>query len=65
MNRFEKVISAVEKHQVSGIEENKKSVDDFRADIDKWRIDYEDLNTKKLQEVHSALKVFNTEISKG
>ena len=48
MNRFEKVIYAVEKHQVTSIEENKKSVDDFRADIDKWRIDYEDLNTKKL-----------------
>ena len=52
MGRFEKVIGAIEKHQVGGIEELKQANDAFKNESTKWRIDYEDANTKKLQEIH-------------
>ena len=55
MSRFEKVIGAIEKHQVGGIEELKQANDAFKAESSKWRIDYEDANTKKLQEIHQAI----------
>jgi len=35
MNRFEKVISAVEKHQLAQMEENNKSIDEFKKDMDR------------------------------
>jgi hypothetical protein len=35
MNRFEKVISAVEKHQLTQMEENNKSIDEFKKDMDR------------------------------
>jgi len=48
MNRFEKVISAIEKHQVSSTDEFRKQIEQYSADNVKWRVDYEDINTKKL-----------------
>ena len=31
----------------------------------KWRVDYEDMQAKKLQEVHEAIKELNSQIGKG
>ena len=39
MNRFEKVISAVEKHQLSQMEDNNKSIDEFKRDMDRQQAD--------------------------
>ena len=47
MSRFEKVIAAIEKHQVGGIEELKQANDVAKAENSKWRIDYEDANSRK------------------
>ena len=65
MSRFEKVISAIETHLVGGIENLKKENEDFRMDSGKWRVDYEDMQAKKLQEVHEAIKELNSQIGKG
>ena len=65
MNRFEKVVSAIEQHLVGGIENLKKENEDFRIENGKWRVDYEDLQAKKLLEVHQAIKELNNLIGKG
>ena len=59
MTRFEKVISAIEQHLVGGIENLKKDNEDFRMENGKWRVDYEDMQAKKLKEVHEAIKELN------
>lgn len=59
MNRFEKVISAIEKQQSGVSDEWVTKLDEMHKENLKWRVDYEDINTKKLQEIHSALKVLN------
>ena len=43
MNRFEKVVSAIEQHLVGGIDNLKKENEDFRIENGKWRVDYEDM----------------------
>ena len=65
MTRFEKVISAIEQHLVGGIENLKKENEDFRMENGKWWVDYEDMQAKKLNEVHEAIKELNTQIGKG
>lgn len=42
MSRFEKVVSAIEKHQVGGIDELKTAYETSKAMNDKWRVDFED-----------------------
>mmetsp|Transcript_29593 Transcript_29593/g.36706 ORF Transcript_29593/g.36706 Transcript_29593/m.36706 type:complete len:89 (+) Transcript_29593:1372-1638(+) len=65
MTRFEKVISAMEKHLVGSIDGLKKEHEDFRSDNGKWRVDYEDMHAKKFQEVHEAIRELHQSIGKG
>ena len=65
MTRFEKIVSAIEQHLVGGIENLKKDSEDFRLENGQWRVDYEDLQAKKLKEVHEAIKELNSQIGKG
>ena len=65
MSRFEKVVSAIEQHLVGGIENLKKENEDFRIENGKWRVDYEDMQGKKIKEVHDAIKELNSQIGKG
>ena len=39
MTRFEKVISAVEKHQVDTIDENSRAIEDFKSELSKWKFE--------------------------
>ena len=39
MNRFEKVVSEVEKHQLTQMEENNKSIEDFKREMDRMHAD--------------------------
>ena len=64
MSRFEKVIAAIEKHQVGGIEELKQANDLAKAENSKWRIDYEDANSRKTQEIHQAIQVISQQLGK-
>ena len=45
---------------VGGIENLKKENEDFRMENGKWRVDYEDIQAKKIKEVHGAIKELNT-----
>ena len=65
MTRFEKVVSAIEQHLVGGIDSLKKENEDFRMENGQWRVDYEDMQAKKLKEVHDAIKELNSQIGKG
>ena len=65
MNRFERVVSAIEQHLVGGIENLKRENEDFRIENGRWRVDYEDLQAQKLKEVHVAIKELNSQIGKG
>lgn len=60
MTRFEKIVSAIEQHLVGGIENLKKDNEDFRLENGKWRVDYEDLQAKRLKEVHEAVRELNS-----
>ena len=59
LRRFENVITALEKQHLSLGEDLRGQVNSFKQDNTKWRVDYEDITTKKIQEIHSALKMFN------
>ena len=53
MNRFERVISAVEKHQVDTIDENSKAIDDFRVEMQQWKFDQDERADKKQSDMIS------------
>ena len=57
MSRFEKVLAAMEKHGNGGIEELKQAMDLQKNETSKWKIDYEDANSRKIQEIHQAIQV--------
>ena len=63
--RQEKVIGAVEKHQLGGIDDLRREYLEFKNDSSKWRVDFEDINSKKLQEIHEAIKLVNNMVGKG
>lgn len=64
MNRFEKVITAVEKHQLSTIEENNKSIDEFRKEVSRAKNDTEDALARKLENMDAHMKLVDNELSK-
>ena len=37
----------------------------FKLDNTKWRVDMEDMNSKKFQEIHEAVKIVNNQMGKG
>lgn len=59
LRRFENVITALEKQHLSLGEDLRAQVGTFKQENTKWRVDYEDITTKKIQEIHQALKMFN------
>lgn len=64
MNRFEKVITAVEKHQLSTIEENNKSIDEFRKEVSRAKNDTEDALARKLENMDAHMKLVDNELNK-
>ena len=50
---------ALEKQHLSLGEDLRGQVSSFKQENTKWRVDYEDITTKKIQEIHQALKMFN------
>lgn len=59
MTRFEKIVGAFEKHieqRTSELSEQVTSQDEKQS---KWKISFEDLQTKKMLEIHAALKLLN------
>ena len=57
--RVEKVISTLEqftKHQVS---ELKAEISTVSVDTSKWQVNFEDIQARKIIEIHQAIKVLN------
>lgn len=64
ISRFERVISAFEKYIDTQTSDLRSLISKHSDDQSKWHTDYEDLNTKKVIEIHSALKLLNSNIGK-
>lgn len=62
MRRFDNVVSALEKQQLSLGEDLKSQVTTFKQENTKWRVDYEDITAKKITEIHQALKIINSQV---
>jgi hypothetical protein len=64
MTRFEKVISAVEKHQLNTMEENNRSIDEFRKELTRNNTVQEDGLTRRLDALEAQIKVVDSDLSK-
>ena len=65
INRFEKVIGAFEKLIYNQTNEIRETMTTNDEKINKWRVNFEDLQTKKLLEIHTVLKQLNKNLSKA
>jgi len=65
MTRFEKVVGTLEKTQNGSTDDWHQKLEALNRENVKWRMDYEDINTKKLQEIHQAFKLMNSQMGKG
>ena len=64
ISRFERVISAFEKYIDTQTSDLRGILQKQVEENSKWRGDYEDINTKKVIEIHNALKLLNSNIGK-
>ena len=64
IGRFEKIIGAFEKLLNTQVSELRDTISNNDEKISKWKVSFEDLQTKKLLEIHSVLKLLNKNISK-
>lgn len=64
MNRFEKVITAVEKHQLSTMEENNKSIDEFRKEVSRAKNSTEEILARKLENIDAHIKIMDSDLNK-
>eukprot|EP00347_Sterkiella_histriomuscorum_P013165 403365759 len=59
MTRMEKIASTLEKHTIQQIQELKSTTIQIDEKMEKWKVNFEDAEGKKLLEVHSAMKILN------
>jgi hypothetical protein len=64
IGRFERVISAFEKYIDTQTSDLRVVIGRQTEEGLKWRSEFEDLNTKKIIEIHNALKLLNQNIGK-
>ena len=64
IGRFERVISAFEKYIDTQTGDLRGLISRQGEEIGKWRSEFEDLNTKKIIEIHNAFKLLNQNIGK-
>ena len=64
IGRFERVISAFEKYIDTQTADLRTVISKQTEESLKWRSEFEDLNTKKIIEIHNALKLLNQNIGK-
>ena len=63
ITRFERVISAFEKYIDTQTSDLRTIVAKQADDQSKWRSEFDDINTKKVIEIHNALKLLNSNLS--
>lgn len=64
ISRFERVISAFEKYIDTQTGDLRSIISRQTEESLKWKSEFEDLNTKKIIEIHNALKLLNVSIGK-
>ena len=64
IGRFERVISAFEKYIDTQTGDLRGVITRHTDENVRWRVEFEDLNTKKIIEIHNALKLLNVNIGK-
>lgn len=62
--RMEKISSAMEKHTLGQLSELKSSIQAYDEKVERWRVNFEDAESKKLLELHSAMKILNSNFQK-
>ncbi len=62
--RMEKISSAIEKHTLGQLSELKTQVQTYDEKMERWRVNFEDSESKKLLELHSAMKILNSNFQK-
>jgi hypothetical protein len=65
IGRFEKIIGAFEKLLNNQVAELRDTINNNDEKVSKWKVSFEDLQTRKLLEIHSVLKLLNKNIAKG
>ena len=64
ISRFERVIAAFEKYIDTQTGDLRTIISRQTDESLKWKSEFEDLNTKKIIEIHNALKLLNVSIGK-
>lgn len=64
ITRFERVISAFEKYIDTQTGDMRLQLQKQNEENNKWRGDFDDINTQKVVEIHNALKLLNNNIGK-
>ena len=64
ISRFERVIAAFEKYIDTQTGDLRNIISRQSEESLKWKSEFEDLNTKKIIEIHNALKLLNVSIGK-
>lgn len=54
----------MEKHTLSQLTDLKTTIQAYDDKMEKWRVNFEDQESKKLLELHSAMKILNSNFSK-
>ena len=64
IGRFERVISAFEKYVDAQTGEIRSLLQKYQEENSNWKVQFDDINTKKVVEIHAALKLLNSNIGK-
>lgn len=64
MTRMEKISSTLEKHTMNALLEVKQNMQQLDEKQEKWKVNLEDSEGKKLLELHSAMKILNSNFQK-
>lgn len=60
ITRVEKVMSTLEQFSKMQVSELRKDITTVKQDIDRWTVNYEDIQARKIMEIHQAIKVLNS-----
>ena len=62
--RMEKISSAMEKHTLGQLQDLKSQIQSYDEKTETWRVNLEDSESKKLLELHAAMKILNSNFQK-
>jgi hypothetical protein len=60
ITRVEKVMSTLEQFSKMQISDLRKEITTVKQDLDRWSVSYEDMQARKIMEIHQAIKTLNS-----